>query len=422
MKIIEFAPYAFFKGHREFNKTTGAAFAIADIAEGLAQENEVYLLTQSAITKGFVSNKVNVIKRTWFDIFKNASLTHILDGIRAGRGIVASWTYRLKIILYFLSQGHAESVLRELKPDIAHIESVGFYTLPFMRACLNCNIPFVISNHGLGLFLEEGELDKKQRNMELELYRLSGEKGLLISCVSTGIIKRVCNTYGLSNNNIRKIGNCIGHFEPVISSEVEHLKTKYGIDENDKVIVCLGSICNNKNQIQVARAYTLLDEKIKEHTKLIFLGTGPQEEVVKKFIIDKNVGNVFFAGYVEHEKLGVYYTVADLNITASKDEGFGLPIIEGFSFGIPTVAFNDIDAVEDLYFEHGMYLATSRSDECLSETLLYGLDNCRKYNDLIYKESMRFNKQAMAQEYMNLFYDALTTPCLITSEELDNLL
>lgn len=407
MKIIELAPYAHFRDHKEFGKTTGAAFAISDIAEGLAVKNHVLLLTQSAITRGFESNNILVVKKTWLDIFKGIKASNVIDGIKAGNGISASFIYRLKLIYYFVSQGHTEMVLKKEKPDIAHIESIGFYTLPYIRACINCKIPFVITSHGLSSFLDDSEIDQKQKRLEKEVFKLSDQKGILISCVSGGMIERMKNAFGLEGGNIRRIGNCVGRFDDADEKKVIEIKKRYDIEDSHKVVICLGSICERKNQEQVARAYALLNNEKREKIKLLFIGMGSKEKEIKKFAKDNNLSNIVFTGFIAHEQLANYYSIADVNITASKDEGFGLPIIEAYTYGIPTVAFRDIDAANDLKFEHGIYLAENRSDECLCKTLLEALADGKNFKNSIIKNASKYSKEAIANEYLRLFNDAI---------------
>lgn len=409
MKIIELAPYAYIKGHDEFNKTTGAAFAISDITEGLAIKNDVLLLTQSAITKGFKYNHVSVVKKTWCDLFQGLRIRNFIDGIKAGRGINIPFAYRLKILYYFISQGHTEKVLRTEKPDIAHIESIGFYTFPYIRACISCGTPFVITSHGLSSFLEDTEIDSKQKRMERELFRLSDKKGILISCVSCGMIERMKSAFNLVGSNIRKIGNSIGRFDDFDEKKIAEIRERYKIGDKQKVVICLGSICERKNQEQVARAYALLNEERKKSIKLLFIGTGPKENKIKQFVKDNNLSNIVFTGYINHEQLSNYYCVADVNITASKDEGFGLPIIEAYAYGVPTVAFSDIDAVNDLKFEHGMYLAENRSDECLCEALIESLRYGKNYESTIIKHATNYTREMIADEYLRMFHDALNS-------------
>lgn len=421
MKIFELAPYAYFDGHTEFNKTSGAAFAISDICEALAKSNDVFLLTQSAITNGFSFKGINVCRRTWIDIILNMKLQSFGDGFKAISGLDAPFIYKLKVLLYFLSQGYTEKLLRKVTPDIVHIESIGFYTLPFMMASVNCGIPFVATNHGLISFAGKERVDSKQKLMESEFFKLAEQFDIPITCVSTGSIRRLKEAFGISGENVCKVGNCIGEF--ALSENTDQLRNELGISESDYVVICVGSITENKNQIQVARAYKLLPANIRARTVLLFIGDGPKFKELQAFVVDQcPKEKIKCIGFVEHKQLSAYYAISDINITASKDEGFGLPIIEAFQYGIPTVTFSDLDAVPDLFFKEGMYLASKRTDSALAKALEDALYKAKDDKNIIMEHSKFFTKEHMAKEYMNVFASAMDKNYKIKSSHLRGLL
>ena len=85
--------------------------------------------------------------------------------------------------------------------------------------------------------------------------------------------------------------------------------------------------------------------------KLFIIGTGPEEQHMKKLANELNVQNyVEFKGRISGEELSAIVASSWLNIHTSVTEGWGLSIIEASATGTPTVAYGVPgvrDAVED---------------------------------------------------------------------------
>jgi len=109
-------------------------------------------------------------------------------------------------------------------------------------------------------------------------------------------------------------------------------------DQGDKkVILFVGRLAEKKGVTYLIDAMKNVD------AKLIIVGSGPLEEVLKKQA--EPFGNkIDFIGPKTHEELKVIYPSADIFVAPSitaKDgdkEGFGLVILEAMASGLPIVA------------------------------------------------------------------------------------
>jgi glycosyltransferase involved in cell wall biosynthesis len=70
--------------------------------------------------------------------------------------------------------------------------------------------------------------------------------------------------------------------------------------------------------------------------------------------------DVVFSGKVSHPELLAYYRAADLFVSMSEHEGFGVPLIEAMWFDIPVIAFRST-AVPETLGEAGV-LITDKDD------------------------------------------------------------
>ena len=114
--------------------------------------------------------------------------------------------------------------------------------------------------------------------------------------------------------------------------------------------------------------------------KLFIIGSGPEEENMKKLMNKLNVkGSVVFTGRISTEELSRIVASSWLNIHTSVTEGWGLSILEAAAAGTPTVAY-EVPGVSDV-IENGLNgLKIKDGDrEALSEAALSILTNPEKW-------------------------------------------
>ena len=136
---------------------------------------------------------------------------------------------------------------------------------------------------------------------------------------------------GIETRKIITIYNGINHnlFRPI--------KTKPPIPE--KYILSIGSEDMRKNMGNILKAFQILKNDLTD-LKLVKVGEAKAERRKKTLQIIKDLkieNDVIFTGYIEDEKLPVFYSNAELLLFPSVLEGFGFPIVEAMSCGCPVV-------------------------------------------------------------------------------------
>jgi len=116
------------------------------------------------------------------------------------------------------------------------------------------------------------------------------------------------------------------------------IRDKYGISENDPVILYVGRIHPQKNIHMLLQAFKIVKRKF-PNAKLILVGKVIFENYLDQL---KRVGDnsVIFAGFVSDEELPYYYAACDVYATCSLSEGFNIPLVEAQACGKPVVAFD----------------------------------------------------------------------------------
>ena len=117
------------------------------------------------------------------------------------------------------------------------------------------------------------------------------------------------------------------------------LRKNIGIKENDFVLVQIGELNKNKNQIVVINA---IKELIKTNSNihLLLVGKGKLENFYKQKIEKYGlVNNIHMLGY--RKDVNKLLKICDCGIALSKREGLGLNVIEEIYSGIPVIASNN---------------------------------------------------------------------------------
>ena len=115
---------------------------------------------------------------------------------------------------------------------------------------------------------------------------------------------------------------------------------KYGIKENEKVILYVGAEEPRKNIQLLINAFRKLKNKIPE-VKLLKVGMpnyiGVRKKLLKQIESLDLQKDVIFTGYVSERELAEIYNAVDLFVFPSLYEGFGMPPLEAMACGTPVI-------------------------------------------------------------------------------------
>lgn len=117
------------------------------------------------------------------------------------------------------------------------------------------------------------------------------------------------------------------------------INEKYGILPNEKVFLFVGRINNLKNVFLIANSLKILKEKYNPKFKMLFVGSGQDENELKR-IIDKNnmQQNIIMCGKIsDRELLANIYARADLFLFPSLYDASSIVQIEAASQKTPTL-------------------------------------------------------------------------------------
>ncbi len=405
MKVLFVVPYFYSDELDGFGKNkTGFGILLDRMIENIGNDTELYVFT-NILTKEKKYKKAVVLSHTIYDVFLHIGIKNFINGVKAFFKTNGRLNSRIKQLYYNLNCGYLSFVIKKLSPDVIHCHGVGDACILYNSVCYDSNKPVVTTLHGLNAQLCDDGASKYKS--EIDFLRWAERKNAPVTVISTGIKKRLSEApWKLKNkDNIRIITNGTDINQAIDTFDGSFIES-YNIPKDYKIAIVVGSVYPNKNQSQILRALSLIP---KDERKLVVLICGNdatngkfQEEINKYGLND----SVYMLGFLNKSEINSVYQIADFNILASIQEGFGMSIIEAFLHGVPSLTFSDLDAVEDLYNEKCMKLCYSRADEAFAESIKQMIKS--EWNsEWIKAYSKQFSLENMAQKYIDTYRDVI---------------
>ncbi|MFW9938371.1 MAG: glycosyltransferase family 4 protein [Candidatus Thorarchaeota archaeon] len=225
---------------------------------------------------------------------------------------------------------------KEKKVDIVHShalrsfqEDIGaFYS--FIK-----KVPLIISPHG-GISINWDYGDKIPKMISDKTVGLLKKRlephFIAVTKMEIPIIRKL----GVKEDHIHFIPHGVNTeiFKPVNSSEI---KKKYALEDYD-VILYVGRIAKGKGIDKLIKALNLIINQKKKVKLMIIGGDAGFLPTIKKLIQKFNLhNNVIFTGYVPKEGLAKFYSAADIVVYPSRQEIFGLVLVEAGACAKPVI-------------------------------------------------------------------------------------
>jgi glycosyltransferase involved in cell wall biosynthesis len=157
------------------------------------------------------------------------------------------------------------------------------------------------------------------------------------------------------------------------ASEEKRIKEKYGI--YCPYVMYVSSFDQRKNQEGLIRAFAKAQQSINQDLQLILVGNGWDEIYKKLKILANNLGipdkKLIFTGKVTDSDLLVLYRMCHLFVFPSFSEGFGIPVVEAMSCGIPTIASHSTSLIEIIEEKEAMF--NPHDDEEMARLIKKGI-------------------------------------------------
>ncbi len=406
MKILQLPSYVTIKELKSFSRRkSGYGFMTWEIAKSISKkEIQIDLLTKYNITEGLMYEGVNILENSWLKILLNCKPRHFLNAVKILRRNEILGKKIPYILFFHVSMGYLEKLLKKNAYDIVHIHGIGDFSKPILEICRKKDIMCVITLHGLNSFGAATNISEREEKIEKDFLKFAENNELPVTVVSSGVRKKILEYLKIEySKNFTVIPNGCDIKPGKQSSSDLNIRELHEINKEKKIIVSVGRIDENKNQTQIIKAFSQICNEIQTNLVILFIGgdgsNGAFQEALKN---SEYSSHLIYCGFVQKENLNAYYQQSDANIVVSKEEGFGLPIIEGFVHGLPCLTYADLDAVPDLYNKEAMLLMQGRSNDELARGMEQIIKS-RWEKEFIKEYSRKFSLEKMAEDYIELY-------------------
>jgi glycosyltransferase involved in cell wall biosynthesis len=278
--------------------------------------------------------------------------------------------------------------VRNFKPDLVHCHSsiAGFLG----RLAVRNKVPTIFTAHGWGFNDYVGPVSRfaaaaaekmaayytakiicvSEFTKNLALKHKIAPAGKFV-VVHNGIEKFALSEIALRNQAARSLQN--GKIPEKFYAPQEFL-TGYTPEKKAKVageklkIVFVGRFAEPKEPEILVRAYTSLDESVKNKAELLIVGEGPKREALLKLIAADTGGAIKLLGRLSRSEVLKILAEADISVLASKWESFGLSALEAMSASVPVVV-SRVGGLPELVDESCGILVEKSDEKGMKEAL-----------------------------------------------------
>jgi glycosyltransferase involved in cell wall biosynthesis len=176
------------------------------------------------------------------------------------------------------------------------------------------------------------------------IMRLASRRADALVVISQATRDEVAEEFGLDPDALSVVPNGPGS-APVEAAPETGVRTRYRLDDDKRIVLCVNAKRPHKNQEVLVRAVPLLPD---DHT-LVLAGRAEAYELRLRMLATE-LGveeRVRFVGRVPDQDLEALMRLAACVAVPSLAEGFGLPVLEAMQRGVP-VAASDIPVLHEV--------------------------------------------------------------------------
>jgi glycosyltransferase involved in cell wall biosynthesis len=146
-----------------------------------------------------------------------------------------------------------------------------------------------------------------------------------------------------------------------------------------KNIVFAGRLDENKGGLRAIKAFNIFQKNYTDWT-LTLCGDGREMQAIQQYIsINKLENSVFIKGMLSEEKIALAFQQADIFISPTQFESFGMAIAEAMSCGLPIITTNKTAPKEYVTKVNGILLDVN-DVEAMANALSEIANNLHQYN------------------------------------------
>lgn len=219
-----------------------------------------------------------------------------------------------------------EKLMRKEKFDVINAQFAVPSGIPAVLIARRHKLPLVVSLVGGDLYDPTKGLSPHRHWWLRAAVRWAAESADICTAISSDTRRRAIDTYGITKEIV------VTHLG--VRPQEKTRKGKSAEEKKEMIMVTIGRLIPRKGYEVLLRAMKLVAKG-----KLVIMGSGPMEAKIRQIIDREGLQErVELAGQVTEEKKQELLEQADIYISASEHEGFGIVYLEAMLWALPVVA------------------------------------------------------------------------------------
>ncbi|WP_096270445.1 N-acetyl-alpha-D-glucosaminyl L-malate synthase BshA [Paucisalibacillus globulus] len=196
--------------------------------------------------------------------------------------------------------------------------------------------------------------------------------------------------------------------EQYYKKDLKHIKSQYGIQEDEKVIIHISNFRKVKRLDDIVHTFNLIREDI--NAKLLLVGDGPEYSNTVQLVDKLGLENdVLFLG--KQKNISDLLSISDLNLLLSEKESFGLVLLEGMACEVPCIGTN-VGGIPEVIVQEETGFVVELGDVEMAAVYAKRLLSDDELLKEFSKNSLRhvkdhFHSSSILKKYISLYKDVL---------------
>lgn len=299
---------------------------------------------------------------------KNRASLYSPDNINAGR--IRYFSLPSKILPSVIRSSLSKNLILSLKKKKSHLIHVHFLypsglAIPALKNALDC--PVVLTIHGVDFY--HAVKKPKLRSLLLESLRSSDA----IIAVGPHLRQDILAEFPEFNAKLHTIHNYVDttYFFPVDNDEKQRFKKELGLNSHRFQLLCVANFRYKKGIDLLVQALAMVNEQTEIDLHLIGRrNEEPNFEAdVLSVIEEKGIQNFHIHGPKPRSSVRTWMQAVDGFILPSRNEPFGISLIEAMACGLPVISTKSGGPEVILSGDHGT-LVKKENPKALSDAIL----------------------------------------------------
>jgi glycosyltransferase involved in cell wall biosynthesis len=304
----------------------GGGVMIATLAEELAKQIQITVLTSGR------TGLAETEKRDGLEIVRVPVWMRHADATAS----------LLSMLSFFpLSLRRGAALMRSRRFDLIHSSFAVPSGPSGLRLARQAGIPHVLSVHGGDLYDPSKLLSPHRTPALRQTVRWVIQGSDCVVGTSSDVIDRVRRIY--VDREVERVPLAFRPLECIPGG-----RARLGLRESDRVLVTVGRLVPRKGLDQLLRVVAKLADPA---LRLVVVGEGPAQPALLRSCAELGIADrVRFTGFVSEEEKCQVLSAADLYVSTTLHEGFGIVFLEALSRGLPVICYDEggqVDFIDD---------------------------------------------------------------------------